>query len=150
MKHMALSNIIILVLMSFSLPSIKADTTTEPSLVEKFKIRQIRKGISDLVPENRGHVSFYYKLYSLNKKGERELVREDKMGSMIGFNSMPQCFEYVLSHMNIQERVVFECPAEFSFTEDSYIYRYSGVETKKSYIVDLQLWNIGDVYTLVE
>lgn len=126
---------------------IKSDTSTVPGLLEKFEGRQIKKGINKEIVQNHGNVAFYVKIY--DPKDESKILYDGNGTGIIGLNTVPQCMELFLGHMNLQERVKFRCPKERSFRSDMTTY-FGDVKPDTEYIIDLQLWAIGDTFNRVE
>lgn len=124
---------------------INADVTLSPELIKKFNIRQIRKGINNETVPHDGHAAFKMKIYEKTEKGKGKIVYDDVANSIIGVEALPECLEFAILHLNIQERIILDCPSIYAFT-DSHLNHYEGVMKNKDYIIDIQLWNIGDIY----
>ena len=118
------------------------DINDSPTLMELYNIRQIRKGINSVTPEVDSNVVVEMKVYD---KDNKKLVMHSRETLLQGSKSHPKCIEFTLIYMNIQERIVLDCPADKAFRSD-YVNknRFNGVLPNTSYIIDFQVWAIGD------
>lgn len=135
-------SLISLILFNFSI----CDITNFPNLIEKFNIRQIRKGINDVLPGNIGHIAIKFKVYDITTN---EIVFSGDAPVITGMSSVPLCMNYALNQMNEMERVRLTCPAEFGFLSE-HQYRFNGIKVNTPYIIDVQLWKIGNIKKAVE
>ena len=131
------------------LKSINADILSTNGIIEALNIRIIRNGINNTKPENFSNIAM--KLYVFEKDENNNLIEvyKGEKTSVLGYNALPLCMHYAIFHMSIKERVMLDCPAKWGF-KDNHLPFFQELKTNKDYIIDLQLWNIGDIYTLVE
>jgi hypothetical protein len=122
--------------------------SADKGIIESLNLRLIRKGINDSKPNNFYHIAIKFKVYD-NKNGKLVEVYRGEYTSIMGINALPQCMDYALFHMSIMERVKINCPAKWAF-RDSMVSTFKGVEKFKDYVIDMQVWNIGDKYKSVE
>ncbi len=136
----------VILLLLLSLPFIFSDVTTNPSLMKKFDIIQITKGISESLPEYQGTVAV--KLYVYDKDNQL-LIKRWTTFSFVS-SKTPLCLNYVLPYMNIQERVILKCPKEYGFN-------FTGAEDinlqkdfEQDLIIDIQVWKHGNSFKVIE
>lgn len=139
------------IILIFLLSCVKINTNvlSAVGITEALNLRLIRKGLNENKPENFYHIAIRFKVFDKVKEGKLVEVYRGEYTSIMGLNALPLCMDYALFHMSLMERVRLDCPAKWAFRENM-VSTFKGVEKYKDYIIDMQLWNIGDRYKSVE
>lgn len=124
----------------------KSDVTTQKELMKKFEIRQIKKGLETEKTNKYQSLVVYFVFYDTKTK---DVVYENSNILSLGTGSVPLCLDYVLLHMTMMERVVMRCPSDLAFSQEN-IGKFHNLVINKEYIVDMQIWNIGDPSRTIE
>lgn len=128
------------IILSLLISSTHSDVTLNKNLMSKFNITQIIKGVNDVQPKYSNY--YLIKMYIYNK--ENVLLLKLWREYYLSFERTPLCIEYVVSHMNVMERVKFTCPKELGFVGVDIIpIDLPRDEIEKDLVVDLQLWEIN-------
>lgn len=128
------------IILSLLISSTHSDVTLNKNLMSKFNITQIIKGVNDVQPKYSNY--YLIKMYIYNK--ENVLLLKLWREYYLSFERTPLCIEYVVSHMNVMERVKFTCPKELGFVGvDTIPIDLPRDEIEKDLVVDLQLWEIN-------
>ncbi len=149
MKINFIKSLLIIILTLCVIRSTTENALSANGILEALNLRLIRKGIDENRPENFYHIAVRFKVFDKLSDGKLSEVYRGEYTSIMGMNALPQCMDYALFHMSKMERVKINCPARWAF-RDNMVSTFKGVEKYKDYIIDMQLWNIGNVFKSVE
>lgn len=141
--------IFLILFLNQSIQIIESHILSAEGIIQTLNLRLIRKGINDIKPENFGNIAIKFYVFEKDEKDNLIEIYNGEYNSVMGVNVLPLCMDYALFHMSLMERVILNCPAKWGF-KDIHVSSFKGVEKNKDYVIDMQLWNIGDKYTLVD